>query len=106
MTRRVLCTRPTGEASYLSSSVAAQLFEEMMNLPGWFGAGGLKENLEKRYKMQVNGMTGEDFVAAVAERAMSEDMERAAGGSLRTCTRPALDRPRLCMSIHPEEKSW
>jgi len=57
-----------------------------MNLPGWFGNGGLKENLEKRYKMQVNGMTGEDFVAAVADRAMSE-----AGWSLRVSTRSTLN---------------
>jgi hypothetical protein len=85
-----------GEASYLSSNVAAQLFDEMKTLPQWLGkgkgkgkkkgaaaaaasGGGLRETTRKRFKLDAipDAMTGEDFVVAVAEKMSSDDLERA-----------------------------
>ena len=90
---RLAMANDIGEASYLASSVAAQLFDEMRGLEAWEGGSnpggkkrGGKDNggaslraaVERRFKLEsVRGMTGEDFVVAVAEKAMSDDLERA-----------------------------
>ena len=80
---RLAMANDIGEASYLASSVAAQLFEEMAGLERWEKGGGkdgasLRSVVEKRFKLaSVAGMSGEDFVVAVAEKAMSDDLERA-----------------------------
>lgn len=80
---RLAMANDIGEASYLASSVAAQLFEEMAGLERWEKGSGkdgasLRSVVEKRFKLtSVAGMSGEDFVVAVAEKAMSDDLERA-----------------------------
>ena len=88
---RLAMANDIGEASYLASSVAAQLFDEMKGLDRWDEKGGsaskggnnkkdlsLKSVVEKRFKLQsVSGMSGEDFVCAVADKAASDDLERA-----------------------------
>ena len=93
---RLAMANDIGEASYLSSNVAAQLFDEMKTLPQWVGrhvggngkkkgapssvsGGGLKETTRKRFKLDAipDAMTGEDFVIAVAEKMSSDDLERA-----------------------------
>jgi ribosome biogenesis GTP-binding protein YlqF len=80
---RLAMANDIGEASYLASSVAAQLFEERAGLERWEKGSGkdgasLRSVVEKRFKLtSVAGMSGEDFVVAVAEKAMSDDLERA-----------------------------
>tara|TARA_B110000971_G_scaffold118169_1_gene121072 strand:- start:885 stop:1922 length:1038 start_codon:yes stop_codon:yes gene_type:complete len=92
---RLAMANDIGEASYLASSVAAQLFDEMKQLDRWDDANGtggknnggqhkgsppsIKSVVEKRFKLgSVTGMSGEDFVCAVADKAQqSEDLERA-----------------------------
>jgi ribosome biogenesis GTPase A len=88
---RLAMANDIGEASYLASSVAAQLFDEMKGLDRWDEKGGsaskggnnkkdlsLKSVVEKRFKLQsVSGMSGEDFVCSVADKAASDDLERA-----------------------------
>ncbi|EEH52900.1 uncharacterized protein MICPUCDRAFT_21980, partial [Micromonas pusilla CCMP1545] len=68
---RLAMANDIGEASYLSSNVAAQLFDEMKTLPQW--------TTRKRFKLDAipDAMTGEDFVIAVAEKMSSDDLERA-----------------------------
>ena len=75
---RLAMANDIGEASYRASNVSAQLFEEMYDLPGWSGTGGHRDTLERRYKFEIDDyMTGEDFVAEVAERGCNGDLERA-----------------------------
>jgi len=75
---RLAMANDIGEASYLASNVSAQLFEEMSALPGWLGAGGLRDVMAKRFKIKIDDdVTGEDFVVMVAEKACSDDQERA-----------------------------
>jgi hypothetical protein len=79
---RLAMANDIGEASYLASSVAAQLFDEMKQLDRWDDANGtggknnggqhkgsppsIKSVVEKRFKLgSVTGMTGEDFVAQI-----------------------------------------
>ena len=47
---RLAMANDIGEASYLASSVAAQLFDEMAGLERWSGKGGLKDVVERRFK--------------------------------------------------------
>lgn len=97
---RLAMANDIGEASYLASSVAAQLFEEMAGLERWRGKGGLKDVVERRFKLDdVDGMSGEDFVAAVAERAMSDDMERAGVRILNDFRNGALGQ--FCLELPP-----
>lgn len=97
---RLAMANDIGEASYLASSVAAQLFEEMAGLERWRGKGGLKDIVERRFKLDdVDGMSGEDFVAAVAERAMSDDMERAGVRILNDFRNGALGQ--FCLELPP-----
>lgn len=99
---RLAMANDIGEASYLASSVAAQLFEEMAGLERWRGKGGLKDIVERRFKLDdVDGMSGEDFVAAVAERAMSDDMERAGVRILNDFRNGALGQ--FCLELPPTE---
>lgn len=98
---RLAMANDIGEASYLASSVAAQLFEEMAGLERWRGKGGLKDIVERRFKLDdVDGMSGEDFVAAVAERAMSDDMERAGVRILNDFRNGALGQ--FCLELPPK----
>jgi ribosome biogenesis GTP-binding protein YlqF len=97
---RLAMANDIGEASYLASSVAAQLFDEMAGLERWRGKGGLKDVVERRFKLDdVGGMSGEDFVAAVAERAMSDDMERAGVRILNDFRNGALGQ--FCLELPP-----
>ena len=97
---RLAMANDIGEASYLASSVAAQLFEEMAGLDRWRGKGGLKDVVERRFKLDdVDGMSGEDFVAAVAERAMSDDVERAGVRILNDFRNGALGQ--FCLELPP-----
>lgn len=97
---RLAMANDIGEASYLASSVAAQLFDEMAGLERWSGKGGLKDVVERRFKLAtVDGMSGEDFVAAVAERAMSDDVERAGVRILNDFRKGALGQ--FCLELPP-----
>ena len=98
-----------GEASYLASSVAAQLFEQMAGLERWDKGGGkdgasLRSVVEKRFKLEsVKGMSGEDFVAAVAEKALSDDLERAGTRVLNDFRNGALGA--FCLETAPNAAS-
>ena len=99
---RLAMANDIGEASYLASVVAAQLFEEMAALAGWHGRGGLKEVVEKRYKMQIDDdMSGEDFVALVAERSSSSDEEQTGVRILNDFRKGALGN--FCLELPPDE---
>ena len=108
---RLAMANDIGEASYLASSVAAQLFEEMAGLerwdkgiPGKDGAQSLRSVVEKRFKLEsVNGMSGEDFVAAVAEKALSDDLERAGTRVLNDFRNGALGA--FCLETAPRASS-
>jgi ribosome biogenesis GTP-binding protein YlqF len=99
---RLAMANDIGEASYLASSVASQLFEEMRALERWEdgGRGGLREALEKRFKLaSVEGMSGDDFVLAVADKAASEDLERAGTRILNDFRSGALGQ--FCLETAP-----
>ena len=116
---RLAMANDIGEASYLASSVAAQLFDEMRGLEAWEGGSnpggkkrGGKDNggaslraaVERRFKLEsVRGMTGEDFVVAVAEKAMSDDLERAGVRILNDFRNGALGK--FCLELPPRESS-
>ena len=117
---RLAMANDIGEASYLASSVAAQLFDEMRGLEAWEGGsnrggkrgggggggGGasLRAAVERRFKLEsVRGMTGEDFVVAVAEKAMSDDLERAGVRILNDFRNGALGK--FCLELPPRESS-
>jgi ribosome biogenesis GTPase A len=85
-------------------SVAAQLFEEMCSLERWDGKDSLRSVVEKRFKLDsVKGMSGEDFVAAVAEKALSDDLERAGTRVLNDFRNGALGA--FCLETAPGAKS-
>jgi ribosome biogenesis GTPase A len=101
---RLAMANDIGEASYLASSVAAQLFEEMCSLERWDGKDSLRSVVEKRFKLEsVKGMSGEDFVAAVAEKALSDDLERAGTRVLNDFRNGALGA--FCLETAPGAKS-
>ena len=106
---RLAMANDIGEASYLASSVAAQLFDEMAGLERWekgVGKDGasLRSVVEKRFKLKsVAGMSGEDFVVAVAEQAMSDDLERAGTRVLNDFRNGALGA--FCLENAPSSAS-
>jgi ribosome biogenesis GTP-binding protein YlqF len=101
---RLAMANDIGEASYLASSVAAQLFEEMCSLERWDGKDSLRSVVEKRFKLDsVKGMSGEDFVAAVAEKALSDDLERAGTRVLNDFRNGALGA--FCLETAPSASS-
>ena len=110
---RLAMANDIGEASYLASSVAAQLFEEMCSLERWENKGDkgkdgeascLRSVVEKRFKLEsVKGMSGEDFVAAVAEKALSDDLERAGTRVLNDFRNGALGA--FCLETAPGASS-
>jgi ribosome biogenesis GTPase A len=60
--------------------------------------------VEKRFKLDsVKGMSGEDFVAAVAEKALSDDLERAGTRVLNDFRNGALGA--FCLETAPGAKS-
>jgi ribosome biogenesis GTP-binding protein YlqF len=100
---RLAMANDIGEASYLASSVAAQLFEEMCSLERWDGKDSLRSVVEKRFKLEsVKGMSGEDFVAAVAEKALSDDLERAGTRVLNDFRNGALGA--FCLETAPSAR--
>jgi ribosome biogenesis GTP-binding protein YlqF len=100
---RLAMANDIGEASYLASSVAAQLFEEMCSLERWDGKDSLRSVVEKRFKLEsVKGMSGEDFVAAVAEKALSDDLERAGTRVLNDFRNGALGA--FCLETAPRAR--
>lgn len=106
---RLAMANDIGEASYLASSVAAQLFEEMASLERWDkgdrkDGASLRSVVEKRFKLDsVEGMSGEDFVAAVAEKALSDDLERAGTRVLNDFRNGALGA--FCLETAPRVAS-
>ena len=92
---RLAMANDIGEASYLASSVAARLIEEMKRHERWTSRrGGLKEIVEKWYKFgpddDIDEMTGEDVVCYLAEKARDDDLERAGTRILNDFRKTAL----------------
>ena len=92
---RLAMANDIGEASYLASSVAARLIEEMKRHERWSSRrGGLKEIVEKRYKFgpddDIDEMTGEDVVCYLAAKAQDDDLERAGTRILNDFRKTAL----------------
>ena len=71
---RLAICNDIGEASYTTSLVAAQFVELLRSLDG---AKHRLAALEARYRIAPGNLTGEAFVAALAERAADGDTERA-----------------------------
>ena len=68
------------------------------------GGASLRAAVERRFKLEsVRGMTGEDFVVAVAEKAMSDDLERAGVRILNDFRNGALGK--FCLELPPRESS-
>ena len=92
---RLAMANDIGEASYLASSVAARLIEEMKAHERWrHKKGGLKSVVEKRYKFgpgdAIDDMTGEDVVHYLAAKAKDDDLERAGTRILNDFRKTAL----------------
>ena len=75
---RLAICNDIGEASYTTSLVAAQFVEQLRATPP--AAGGPRHRLaalEERFRVSPAGLSGQQYVLAVAERHCTGDVERA-----------------------------
>ncbi|ABO95065.1 predicted protein [Ostreococcus lucimarinus CCE9901] len=72
---RLAMANDIGEASYIASSMAAAMIEELKRLPTWKS---IRPGIIKRFKDErVDDMTGEEFVQYFADKTCGGDVERA-----------------------------
>ena len=72
---RLAMANDIGEASYIASSMAAAMIEELKRLPTWKS---IRPGIIKRFKEErVDDMTGEEFVQYFADKTCGGDVERA-----------------------------
>jgi ribosome biogenesis GTP-binding protein YlqF len=78
--QRLAMCNDIGEAAYLCSAVSASLVEHMRRHPE---AARLAAELGRRYSLDPEAGTGEDFVVALADRLFQGDVEKAGARLLR-----------------------
>jgi ribosome biogenesis GTP-binding protein YlqF len=73
---RLAMANDIGEASYIASTMAAAMIEELKRLETWKTM--IKPGVVKRFKIEnVDAMSGEEFVQRFADRTCNGDVERA-----------------------------
>ena len=73
--QRLAMCNDIGEASYVDSLIGAALVERLVQLPA---SQALRDTLERRLRVKyAPGMTGEDYVAALANLTFQGDSEKA-----------------------------
>ena len=72
---RLAMANDIGEASYIASTMASAMIEELKRLPTWRS---IKPGIVKRFKEErVDEMSGEEFVQRFADKTCGGDVERA-----------------------------
>lgn len=73
---RLAMANDIGEASYIASTMAAAMIEELKLLPTWKSI--VKPGIVRRFKVEeVDQITGEEFVQRFADRTSGGDVEKA-----------------------------
>jgi ribosome biogenesis GTP-binding protein YlqF len=73
---RLAMANDIGEASYIASTMAAAMIEELKLLPTWKSI--IKPGIVRRFKVEdVDQITGEEFVQRFADRTSGGDVEKA-----------------------------